>query len=162
MPHEHERLLEAAIDSARSRLLISGGALTGSHLDNRLLRKLRAALERKVMVRIAVGEGPPSSRVASKSLTALAEDQPALQLGPEPPEDGESVLLSDNHFAVLGHYPWLGHLGDADRFLGDRRSLLTTDAAQIDAQWQRLDGRSPPQPKPIKRRRRRQRSHQSD
>jgi len=162
IPHEHQRLLEAAIDSARSRLLISGGALTGSHLDNRLLRKLRGALERKVMVRVAVGEGPPSSRATLKSLIALAEDQPALQLGPEPPEDGESVLLSDSHFAVLGYYPWLGHLGDADRPLGDRRSLLTTDSEQIDAQWERLDGRTPSQPLPIKRRRRRRRSRRSD
>jgi hypothetical protein len=162
MPHEHQRLLEAAIDSARSRLLISGGALTGSHLDNRLLRKLRGALERKVMVKIAVREGPPSSRVALKYLIALAEDQPALQLGPEPLVDVESVLLSDSHFAVLGHYPWLGHLGDADRPLGDQRSLLTTDSEQIDAQWERLDGRTPPQPLPTKRRRRRRRSRQSD
>ena len=114
------------------------------------------------MVRVAVGEGPPSSRVALKSLIALAEDQPALQLGPEPPEDGESVLLSDSHFAVHGYYPWLGHLGDADRPLGDRRSLLTTDSEQIDAQWERLDGRTPPQLLSTKRRRRRRRSRQSD
>ena len=114
------------------------------------------------MVRIAVCDGPPSSRGVLKSLMALAEDQPALQLGPEPSEDGESVLLSDSHFAVLGQYPWLGHLGDADRLLGDRRSLLTIDAEQIDAQWERLDGRTKPQPMPTKRRRRRRRSRQSD
>lgn len=153
-PHEHQRLLEAAIDSARSRLLIAGGTLTGSHLDTRLLRKIRAALERKVMVRIAVRHGPPNGRRAHESLTALAEDQEGLELGPEPSEDSESVLLSDRHFAVLGSYSWLGHLGDAGRLMGDRRSLLTTDAERIDVLWERLDGRSAPRPRSRRRRRR--------
>jgi hypothetical protein len=143
LPHEHQRLLEAAIDSARSRLLISGGALSAAHFDRRMLGKLRGALRRKVMIRIAVREGPRSARSAQKSLVALAEDQPLLELGPEPPEGAESVLLTDNRFAVLGRYPWFGLLGDAERLLGDRRSLLTTDAARIDLLWRSLDGRSP-------------------
>jgi hypothetical protein len=141
-PHEHQRLLEAGIDSARSRLLISGGAVSVAHLDRRMLERLRRALKREVMIRIAVREGPRTARSARKALLALAEDQPLLELGPEPSEAAESVLLTDSRFAVLGSYPWFGLLGDAGRLLGDRRSLLTTDPDRIDALWESLDGRA--------------------
>ena len=56
-------------------------------------------------------------------------------------ETDQSALLSDDRFVVLGNYPWLGFMGDADRNLGDRRSLLSTDRDQIDDVWQRFDGR---------------------
>lgn len=158
LPHEHERLLEAAIDAARSRLLIMGGGVTGSHFDPDLRKKIQAALHRKVAVRIAVRINEES---ASSALKSLAKDHPHLVLGPEPSEQEESVLLSDDRFAVLGDYPWLSLLGDADRPLGDRRSLLTTDPAQIDELWARFDGRSPPAPAAPRRRRRRRRRRSS-
>jgi hypothetical protein len=143
VPPEHQLLLEAAIDSAGERLLIRGGGLTGRHLDGPLLKKLRSALERGARVRIAVRPSSRGGHRAFESLTALAHDEGSLELGPEPPADAESILLSDDRFAVIGRYSWLGQLGDADRLLGDRRSVLTTDREWIDALWERFDGRDP-------------------
>ena len=139
LPHEHQRLLEAAIDSARSRLLIRGGTVTRAHLDRRMLKKLEAAAVRGVDMRIVVDIG--ADAVAAKALAGLAEDQPSLIIEEKVSGAKESALLSDDRFVVLGSYAWLGFLGNANRPLGDRRSVLSTDKAQIDDVWQRHDGR---------------------
>jgi hypothetical protein len=139
LPHEHQRLLEAAIDSARSRLLIRGGGVTRTNLDRRMLKKLEAAAGRGVAMRVAVDLGTDTD--AAKALARLAEDRPSLIIEREVSEAKESILLSDDRFVVLGRYPWLGFLGDAKRVLGDRRSMLSTDRARIDEVWQSLDGR---------------------
>lgn len=139
LPHEHQRLLEAAIDSARSRLLIRGGGVTRINLDRRMLKKLEAAASRGVAMRIAVDIG--TDAVAEKALAGLAEDRPSLIIEREVAKANESVLLSDDRFVVLGSYPWLGYLGDAKRLLGDRRTVLSTEGAKIDEVWQSFDGR---------------------
>jgi len=145
LPHEHQRLLEAAIDSARSRLLIRGGTVTRAHLDRRMLKKLEAAAGRGTAVRIAVDIS--TDAVAAKALAGLAEGQPSLIIDSNLSDTNESALLSDDRFVALGTYPWLGFLGDANRVLGDRRSVLSSDPAKIDEVWDRLDGR-PVSPRP--------------
>ncbi len=140
LPHEHQRLLEAAIDSARSRLLIRGGTVTRAQLDRRMMKKLEAAARRGAAMRIALDVR--ADPVAAEALAGLAEGWPSLMIESDMSETDESALLSDDRFVVLGNYPWLGFMGDADRNLGDRRSLLSTDRDQIDDVWQRFDGRS--------------------
>ena len=149
-PHEHQALLEYAIQSSQSQLLIRGGELAAAHVDLPLVDKLRAALERGARIWVATQSRPHG--VASKALQDLAKDYSHMSLEFDLPERTESVLISDELLAIQGGYPWLGHLGDARRPLGDCRSILTTDSEWI----KELAGRlmNPPTPRRDKPRRR--------
>ena len=75
LPHEHQRLLEAAIDSARSRLLIRGGTVTRAQLDRRMMKKSEAAARRGAAMRIALDVR--ADPVAAEALAGLAEGWPS-------------------------------------------------------------------------------------
>lgn len=142
LPHEHEALMRVALSSSRRRLLIAGGAVTAEHVDGRLLRQLRQTLDTGTLVRIVVSGPATGSERAFEALRTTAGDYPNLVV--EERDLGDAgALLSDDRFVALGSFHWLGHLGDRERPLADRRSLMTRAIEAIEATWEAFDGRTP-------------------
>jgi hypothetical protein len=140
--HEHASLLDVALGASRQRLLISGGRVSDAHIDRSFILRLRATLKHGTHVRIVTEGAVEGQARGLEQLRSLARDYPALVLDERPNAGKDRLLLSDRRFAVIGGYNWLGHLGDARRELCDSRSLLTTNQAEIDELWERLDKRS--------------------
>lgn len=164
LPHEHQALLRIALSGSQRRLLIAGGAVTREHADGRLLQQLRRTLDTGTLVKIVVSGAAPGSEQALEALRAVARDYPNLVVDEQDLRE-EGALLSDDRFVAFGSFPWLGQLGDRERPLADRRSLLTRDPAAIEATWNACDGRLPGHHEPAarttrSRRRRRRRPHQ--
>jgi hypothetical protein len=146
LPHEHDALLRVALGS-RQRLLLVGGAVTAEHVDGRFLRRLRQILDAGTLVRIVVAGAAPDDEQGLAALRTTAGDYPGLIVD-EQDVGYEGALLSDNRFVAFGAFPWLGQLGDRDRPLADRRSLLIRDTSAIDDVWNRVDGRTPAEASP--------------
>jgi hypothetical protein len=139
--HEHAALLQIALEASRERLLIAGGKISQQEVNPVFLRRLRGALARGTSVLIVTEGAIDGHARALDQLRALARDFPALVIDEKTKVATGPALLSDRRFAVVGRYNWLGHLGDPQRELGDRRSLLTTNSAEIDELWQSFDAR---------------------
>lgn len=141
LPHEHRQLLDVAVGLSRHRLVIAGGRASDAHVDARFIGRLRQTLETGALVKIIVEGGVNGQKRALDALLSLSRDFSSLELETRS-LSGLNVLLSDSRFVVLGGYPWLGQLGDPERPIADRRSLLTYSSDHINEEWERLDGRT--------------------
>jgi hypothetical protein len=115
-------------------------------VSERVLRRLREIADRRVPIRIA-HDGPADGQEdAVAGLTRLARDYPSVVVERRADPDAPHQLICDDRWLIAGQFDWLGHLGDPQRPLADRRSVLTAQTEQIDAAWTEADGRPPPPP----------------
>jgi hypothetical protein len=142
LPHEHGGLLDVAVGLSRHRLLIVTRGVTGQHVGRQFTARLRATLDHGAAARIVIDTSAGHDETALAALRAVARDYPALEIELRDAEH-DCVLLSDSRFLVLGAYPWLGQLGNADRPVGCQHSLLSTEPNRIEAEWHRFDARPP-------------------
>jgi hypothetical protein len=156
-PSEHRTFVNVAAGTSERRLLISGGRLTVPGVDDVLLRRLRRIAGRGVPVRIEHDGVVDGHGGALSRLNTFAEDYPSVIVEQRNDPAADHLLISDDRWLIAGLFDWLGHEGDAERPLADRRSILTADVTQIDDAWMTVDGRSglPSQPRKRYRRRRR-------
>ena len=145
-PNEHHTFVDFSAGASARRLLIDGGRLTRLGVSERLLRRLREIADRRVPIRIA-HDGPADGHGdALARLTRLARDYPSVIVERRADPDAPHRLICDDRWLIAGQFDWLGHLGDPQRPLADRRSVLTAQAEKIDAAWAETDGRPPPAP----------------
>jgi hypothetical protein len=145
--YEHAPLVDVAVQTARERLLIVSPRISAGVLDRVFERSLRKLLERGVEVRLGYGSGRDRGSgvdaSAHERLEGLRRDYRNLtvaHLG----ATKASVLIRDGAFAIVTHFPLLGHRGDPKRTLGDERGwllgsaeLVAAEREQWDERWQR-------------------------
>jgi len=118
--YEHPALLAEALDEARNEVLLVAPAATPAILDDAMLRRIRACLERGARVCLGLrecglpGESGPWDRLAELerrerlfTLRVLAHDHP-------------SVLIKDRDWLVVTNFDWLSYRGDLHRPFRER------------------------------------------
>ncbi len=117
--YEHPPLLEEALATAQTRVLIISPWITPAVVDGRFLKLLQAALERGVEVRIGYGlddrrQGRPDPNDAERALNELSGRYHRLKvvwMG----NTHAKILLKDSAWFVVSSFNWLSFRGDPKR-----------------------------------------------
>jgi hypothetical protein len=135
--YEHPRLLEKALTSAKSRLLLIAPWIKAKVVDTAFIGRLRTALERGVDVHIGYGisevdrDMTPADRKAEDALLSLSRRHKNFvlkRLG----NTHAKILICDRSFIVTGSFNWLSFLGDPSRTYRDEQSTLVEIPEHID------------------------------
>jgi phospholipase D-like protein len=128
--YEHPRLLDTALKSCKTRLMIISPWIRAQVVNPDFLKKVKDALERGVMVYIGYGisseeQGEPrkADKEAEEKLGKLAKRLKNFQFcrfG----DTHAKVLICDAKFSVTGSFNWLSFKGDPDRTFRDEQSVL--------------------------------------
>lgn len=134
---EHAPLLQRALTSAQSRLLIVSPWIRAAVVDRRFVEDLEAALGRGVEVFMGYGLGGDEGasdrdKAAEINLLDLAKRHPQrfhmTRLG----DTHAKVLVVDQDFVVVTSFNWLSFRGDRNRPFRDERGLYVSLASTID------------------------------
>lgn len=136
--YEHPRLLDQALNSCKSRLMIISPWIRAQVVNPDFLKKLKEALERRVAVYIGYGicgdeQGEPrkADKEAEEKLAKLARRYKNFcfhHFG----DTHAKVLICDSKFSVTGSFNWLSFKGDPDRTFRDEQSVLVEIPEHVD------------------------------
>jgi len=128
--YEHPRLLDSALSSCKSRLMIISPWIRAQVVTQDFLKKIKEALERGVTVYIGYGitneeQGEPrkADKDAEEKLGKLAKRFKHFcfrRFG----DTHAKVLICDTKFSITGSFNWLSFKGDSDRTFRDEQSVL--------------------------------------
>jgi phosphatidylserine/phosphatidylglycerophosphate/cardiolipin synthase-like enzyme len=144
---DHRPLLEDALTTSRSRLLILSPWIRGEVVDAAFLQKLEALLTKGVNVYMGYGinETPTAKsnaqdQVAKDSLLKLSQRFPHFRLA-RLGNTHAKVLIKDSDYAVVGSFNWLSFRGDPNRKFRDEQSIKIQRADLVDSKFAELAGR---------------------
>ncbi|MBN8930030.1 MAG: hypothetical protein J0H19_25845, partial [Rhodospirillales bacterium] len=134
--YEHPPLLQQALDTAQTRLLIISPWITPAVVDQHFVRRLRAALERGVKVRIGYGlhshrQARPKPNDAEKALSEISTRNSALEfvwLG----NTHAKILLKDSEWFVVSSFNWLSFRGDPGRTFREEWGMFVGVSSVVD------------------------------
>lgn len=135
--YEHPGVLEDAISTATTRVLIVSPWIRQAVVDDSFIRSVRRACERGVQVAIGFGLGEDDNAEkrgdaeARRKLENLANDVGALtvrRLG----DTHAKVLVKDSEFFVITSFNWLSFRGDPARPFREEWGTIVRDAALVD------------------------------
>ena len=142
---EHRPLLLNAIDQAQTQLTLVSAWIGPDAFDVEICDKLRRAMERGVIVRIAWGlgtrRGPEADRNRARGETALKKLTRSIppelqgQLIEKRTETHEKFIICDDRFCVSGSFNWLSYRGARGRGYRRETSFYSERPADIDL-WQ--------------------------
>jgi hypothetical protein len=107
LPFEIKELLDAALESCQSLLVISSRDLNRAIVDGRFFKRIETALRRNVRVVISLIE-PPGTDALAVELERLRRRYPKLELYSKK-RGGFHHLVCDDAFAVACNRPLLGN-----------------------------------------------------
>jgi len=122
---EHRPLLNEALETAKSRLLIVSPWVKGSVVKREFLAQLRRAAERNVKIHIGYGEDPYASGSHADVLSRLhkfAEEFPNVVVGCLGNTHAKTLIWDQNR--VSTSFNWLSFQGDKDRTYRQETGLL--------------------------------------
>ena len=151
--YEHPPLLEEALDTAQKRLLVISPWITTAVVDPRFLKRLQAALERGVEVRIGYGledrrQGRPELNAAEKELHEIAGRNRRLRvvwLG----NTHAKILLKDSEWFVVSSFNWLSFRGDPRRTFREEWGMFVGVTSVVDKYYAELSRRFDPVSDPL-------------
>jgi hypothetical protein len=144
---EHREILERAVDTSTTRLLINSPWIHSSAVDRQFLRRLERRLSDGLEVYIAYGLDSerrtlPGYREAEDNLQNLARSYRKMRIT-KLGDTHAKLLISDSSFLVVTSFNWLSFRGDHRRTFRDERGIMVTDPAIVDEQFrmivQRMD-----------------------
>eukprot|EP01036_Dinobryon_divergens_P033746 gene33746-43610_t len=113
--YEHPKLLDDALATARSRLIIVSPWITDQVADANFLRRLRVCVQRGVRVHIGYGigdDGRESNAIRELRKMAAEDDRLVFKhFG----DTHAKVLIKDNDWFVTTSFNWLSFRGDPKR-----------------------------------------------
>ncbi len=143
---EHRRILLRAIDGASSELTLVSAWIDPYAFDEEICRRLAAAIDRGVTVRIAWGlginrsRGPDGFRNKAKGEKALGELRKLVPKGlrnrliVKLTETHEKFIICDDLFCASGSFNWLSYRGERDAGYRRETSLYSERPSDI-ALW---------------------------
>lgn len=144
-PHEHVQLLNTALGSARTRLVIITPAFASASIDRELLTQLESCLGRDVIVQLIHEPEYP----LPASLATAAKAWSSLRVGATRGL-GRSILVRDDDLAVLTLFPILASTGLERKFRDERGWLVQRPEnvrfvlAEVDDILERVASSAPP------------------
>jgi hypothetical protein len=144
---DHRPLLEDALTTSKSRLLILSPWIRGEVVDSSFLQKLETLLISGVSIYIGYGinETPTvkvraKDQVAKDNLLKLSQRFPHFRfarLG----NTHAKVLIKDSEYAVVGSFNWLSFKGDPNQQFRDEQSIKIQRADLVESKFAELAGR---------------------
>lgn len=140
--YEHRPLLEKALDEANESVIIVSPWLRRSGLDEDLMSRIEAALNRHVHIYIGYGitteDNPANDRPQHDSsvverLQKLQYDYPDQLSLTEFGNTHEKILVCDRRFFVVTSFNWLSFRGDPRRPLRQERGMYCAIPEQVDS-----------------------------
>lgn len=144
--YEHAPLLKAALENARSRLLLVSPWIRANVVNDQFVKSLSNCLSRGVDVVIAYGIGKkdpgekPNDRRAREALEALEKSFSNFRLVHRGNTHAK-VLLVDSTYFVTTSFNWLSFRGDPNQPMREEEGTLVEDSVAVDAYYERLLGR---------------------
>jgi len=136
-PFELPGRLEAALEHARERVIVTSPGLQAKILDAEFLERIEDCADRGVSVHIGWGyderSQEASDRKSVSALQALASRRPNLNVR-QLDRKTDNVLIHDSRSSISTDYRWLSHFGDAALNLGDQRGLEISSTEYVDRQ----------------------------
>jgi hypothetical protein len=124
---DHPRYLNAALASAKSRLVIVSPWIKRRVVDEAFVGRLRSLLRQDVHVYIGFGislvQAGSDDGDAVRALERLASEFPHFVLR-RFGDTHAKVLIVDDDLAVVTSFNWLSFVGDPDRTFRDERGML--------------------------------------
>jgi hypothetical protein len=139
-PYEHPAILEHALDTATSRVLIACPTVRRAVLDGDMLRRISKACGKGVAVSIAISNDINSSREdneARKELELLRKQLRTFSFSTGT-KLSSRFLLVDNTQLVVTRFPWLSFVGDSARPFENEWGNLIQDEQVVCNCWQRF------------------------
>lgn len=138
---EHHDLLLTAIDQATEELVLVSAWVDPRAFDDKVRKRIAAAVERGVTVRVAWGLGVNGRYAESKrnrmkgekvfeALRKIIKDNAGKRLIVKRAETHEKFIICDDRFCVWGSFNWLSYRGDKDQ--GYRRETSTCSTRSDD------------------------------
>lgn len=119
--NEHRPLLEEALKTAKSEIIIVSPWMTPRAVDAKIIDLMRRAAVRNVRIRIAYGfgqRGPEAERnranAAEVKKTLLRHVNSNLEITNVWAETHEKILICDDAFAVATSFNWLSYSGPSN------------------------------------------------
>ena len=138
--YEHPTLLTEALETSEKRLLLISPWLRRGVINDAFLAKLKAALERGVVVYLGWGmsasetDSPDADSGLVKELDEFAKAYGGFRferLG----RTHAKVLVCDSRFVVVTSFNWLSFRGDPKRTFRDERGTLVSIPEYVDGQF---------------------------
>jgi phosphatidylserine/phosphatidylglycerophosphate/cardiolipin synthase-like enzyme len=134
--YEHPEILEQAMETAQSRLLIVSPWIRRAVVNQSFLQSVRRACKRGVTVSIGFGLGAdpgerPQDVEARQKLETLSEELDLLQvrrLG----DTHAKVLVKDSDFFVITSFNWLSFRGVPSKPFREEWGTMVRDPALVD------------------------------
>lgn len=134
-PYDLPGYLKTALEQAQERVIVTSPGLQGAILDASIQETLEACLNRGVSVHLGWGYEAKAREASDpavvKDLDRLASGRHNLNVR-QLARRIDNVLICDHRYAITSDFPWLSHLGDASRTLGDERGFMVADSAYTD------------------------------
>jgi DNA-binding MarR family transcriptional regulator len=140
--YDHAPLLQEALATAKSRVLIISPWIKSVVVDDQLKGALTQLLQRGVELYIGWGyphddERPSISAGAQRFLESLAHRFKNFYFK-EFGDTHAKVLLVDTDYVVHTSFNWLSFRGDPDRTFRDEQGVLVADPDQVEKKFQEL------------------------
>ncbi len=134
---EHHDLLLAAIDQATKELMLVSAWVDPHALDDEARKKIAAAVERGVIVRVAWGLGVNGRYAESKrnlmkgqkvfeALRKIIKDNARKRLIVKLANTHEKFIICDDRFCAWGSFNWLSYRGNKDQGYRRETSMYST------------------------------------
>lgn len=152
--YEHRGYLDRALSEAQKRVLIVSPWIRRTVVDDELIGRFRALLDRGVELWIAYGINPDGGhrkakkgepdREAEKKLRRLGEDYPALFQMTRLGDTHAKVLVCDSRFSIVTSFNWLSFRGDDRLDFRDERGYYVGLEKQVDEVFESYRARFEP------------------
>lgn len=149
--YEHRRYLDRALNEAQQRVLIVSPWIRFEVVDDNLVRRFRALLDRGVELWIGHGitkEGGyrakakgEKDRSAERKLELLRDDYPKLFRMTRFGDTHAKILVCDSRFSIITSFNWLSFRGDEKLDFRDERGYYVGLKAKVDDVFESYRGR---------------------